>query len=314
MSQIPEPQRAILQYASAHYGHLILVDIPEYNEKERMYISNLRSDYPFVVYDDKLPQQKSLHVLKIGNLGRITLDSDYRIVKERTTSRDECIRHLDTFFEVWKRRAEEIIVVASANCLVKVPSFNHFFKPINGILNTLWFHHTIDDVEIRMDRSSTRSNRLMLYMQLLEDLKIVRRVPNGYAEGECSLFVRNGLTQTEYRNTLLSDIIKEQYRTLRDVFRLNIFDRCVRIDSCIYLPEMETEKAVYRKEESIKNDYKKYYNRRINNCDLLNILTELENAGAIMHDGKHYFGNDSLRKEMVKMKNSPATAYQIVRT
>jgi hypothetical protein len=302
MSEITEPQRAILQYASSHYGHLILVDDPEYSEAEKLYVSNLRSDYPFIINDDKMPQHKSLHVLKIGNLGYITIDKDYKIIKERTTSRDECIKHLDTFFDMWKRRAEEIIVAASADCLVKVTSFDHFFKPINGVLNTLWFHHSVHNAELEMDRSYAKRNRLLLYMQLLEDLKIVRKVPNGYDEGELSLFIRQNNTQNGYRNALLSCIIKEQYRTLRDVFRLNIFDRCVRIDSCIYLPEMEAEEPVYRKSESIRNDYKEYYNRRINPCDLLTILSELENAGAIMRDGQHYYGNEDLLKEMVKMK------------
>jgi hypothetical protein len=65
---------------------------------------------------------------------------------------------------------------------------------------------------------------------------------------------------------------------------------------------MEIERPVFRNIESIAHDYFEYYHRRINIMDLRLILRRLENADAIKRGGEHYYGNEKLLKEMVKLK------------
>lgn len=299
-----EPEQAIRQYASSHYGHLILVDDPLYYEDEGLYVSNLRSDYPFKIKDDKPPQRKSLHVLKIENLGFIALDNDGRIVKDRTTSRDECLRRLDLFFRMWKRRAEQIVVSASADELVKISRFNHFFDMIDEILFSLWDYRHVYDQEINFERLSSRRKRMRLYLGLLEGLQVLRKSENGYEEGNLAVTLRKEYPSSEekFRDAIISTILRERYVALRDVFKLTIFEPTIHVDNCIYLPEMETEQPIYRVKESIERDYYDYYQHKISPMVLNRILKQLLSVKAIDREGKHYFGNERLRKKMVELK------------
>jgi len=291
------------KYAFSHYGNLILVEEPIFDERKKMYVSNLKSDYPLIIKDDKLPDKRTIHVLKIDNLGTITFNQDRKIVKENTTSREDCIENLKLFFELWKERAEEIVISASADNLVRISRFRHFFDPIDSVLIYLWDKDTLYDDDIKTARLVGRRRKMVLYLELLEGLQIVRRVNNGYKRGNTFVSVRREQPNEEkFREGILSLIIRERYPTLRDIFQLTILEPTIHIDNCIYLPELEVEEPIFRVADSIARDYRYHYQKRINPLDLKLTLKRLENAEAINREGKHYSGNEGLLKNMVNMK------------
>lgn len=303
------------RYAFTHYGHLILVDEPIYSKREKHYVSNLRSDYPFIIKDDKEPQKKALRILKMGHLGSITIGENLKIIQDQTSSRLDCIKNIERFFEVWKRRAEEIVVMASADNFAEIPKFTHFFEPIDEILISLWYNHRIDDVEINVERSLERREKIRLYLQLLEGLKLIRRVNKGYNEGTLYPFLIEKCEKNKecFRNSVISTLLRERYSTLRDVFKLTIFEPTIHIDSCIYFPEIEVEKTIFRNEKSIKKAYQEYYERRISLPKLRLILDQLETVDAITREGRHYSGNKKLLQEMVCIKKkSPSVNNELV--
>ncbi|MDG6223677.1 MAG: hypothetical protein QCH99_10510 [Candidatus Bathyarchaeota archaeon] len=293
-------------HAFSNYGDLVLVDAPEYDKKENLYVSRLRSDYPLFIQDDLLPDKKTMRVLKIGKIGTISINSEKQIVKEKTSSRDEIISNLHQFFKLWRERAERIVIEASAQNLVKISESSHFFDPIISIIFYLWDEHKISDEEILLQRSPNRRKKIKLYLKLLEGLKIVRRIENGYCEGNTFLSLRKEVNNDEecFKNVVLSHIIQERYTTLRDVFQLTILEPTIHIDNSIYLPELETEQTVYRNMNSIRRDYEYYYGRSINPLDLKMILKRLVNANAINQKGKYYSGNQKLLNAMVNIKKS----------
>ncbi len=76
-----------------------------YNKKEKIAIHlQLTLGLPLlVIKNEKPPERKTTHFLEINSLGHITSDKNGKIIRERTTSRDECIRNILSFFELWKR-------------------------------------------------------------------------------------------------------------------------------------------------------------------------------------------------------------------
>jgi hypothetical protein len=205
---------------------------------------------------------------------------------------------------MWKKRAEEIVVATSANELVQISRFNHFFDPIDEILSSLWDYHRVSDQEIDFERLSSRRKRMRLYLGLLEGLEVIRKSEDGYDEGNLAITLRkmNPSSEEKFRDSIISTILRERYSTLRDVFKLTIFEPTIHIDNCIYLPEMEIEQPIYRVADSIERDYYQYYQRKINPMVLKLILKRLVSVEAIDREGKHYFGNESLLKKMVKLK------------
>lgn len=304
MSQTQVAQR----YAFSHYGHLILVDDPIFDERQNIYTSNLRSDYPLVIQDDRIPDKRIIRILKIDSLGTVSFNQNSEIIKERTTSREDCIKNLRLFFELWKERAEEIVVAVTSDNLVRISRLRHFFDPIDSVLIYLWDKNMIHDEEIKTARLVQRRKKMRLYLELLEGLQIVRRVEDGYVAGNLFVSTRQEEPNEEkFRDAVLSLIIRERYPTLRDVFHLTILEPTIHIDNCIYLPELESGEIIYRVSHSIARDYKYYYRKRINPLDLKLTLRRLENAEAINREGNHYSGNDVLLRKMIDKKRQLPT-------
>lgn len=259
-----------------------------------------------MIQDDKT-QETKLHILKVDRLGSVYLDKDLKIMQEKTTPRESCIENLKLFFNLWLKRAEEIIVSCSAEALVNVSRFRHYFDPIDALLVSICDYGRVTDKEIGSCRSPERLRKIQQYLSLLEGLEIIRRSEDGYVAGNAFVSIRDKrpeYTEEELRNLLLSYIIKERYPTLRDVFRLTILEPTIHVDNCVYLPEIEEENPIYRTVESIGKDYREYYNKRISTLSLRLNLRRLENAKAIERDGKHYFGNETLLKQMINTKKA----------
>lgn len=299
------PTQVAQKYAFSHYGHLILVDNPIFDDKEKLYVSNIRSDYPLVIKDDKIPEKRFIRILKLDNLGKIIFNEKYVIVKEKTSSRENCIENLKLLLESWKMRAEEIVVSASSDNLVEISRYNHFFDPIESILTWLWDDHTLHNDMLKISRLAYRRKRMRLYLELLEGLQLVRKIENGYIEGNLFNSIRKDehvSNLEQFIDVVLSHIIRERYPTLRDVFKLTILEPTIHIENCVYLPELEAEEPIFRLPNSIESDYRFYYQKRVNPLDFKLTLSRLEKAKAITRDGKHYSGNEELLINMIKIK------------
>jgi hypothetical protein len=299
-------EQAVQKFLFGHYGDLIIADAPIFDTTEQVYVANLRSDYPLMIQDDKM-QETKLHILKVDHLGSVYVDKDLKVMQEKSTPRELCVDNLKLFFNLWLKRAEEIIVSCSAEALVNVSRFRHYFDPIEAILVSICDYGKVTDKEISSCRSPERLQKIEQYLNLLEGLKIVRRSEDGYIAGNIFSMIsedRPDYTEEELRKVLLSYIIKERYPTLRDVFKLTILEPTIHVDNCIYLPEIEEENPIYRTVESIGRDYREYYSKRISTLNLRLNLRRLENAKAIERDGKHYFGNENLLKQMINTKKT----------
>ena len=210
-------EQTVQRYLFGHYGDLILADAPLFDVAKQAYVANLRSDYPIMVKDDKTPEVK-VHILKVDHLGSIYIDKELEIILDKTTPRDECIENLKLFFNLWLKRAEEIIVSSSAEALVNVSRFRHYFDPIEALLVSICDYGKVTNEEIEGARSSEKLNKLRLYLGLLEGLQIIRKSTDGYVAGNAFASIkerRSDCSDQEFRNVLLAYIIKERYATLR---------------------------------------------------------------------------------------------------
>lgn len=291
------------KYAFSHYGNLTLVDEPVYDESDKVYVSNIRSDYPIKIRDDEEPNRVRIQVLKIQNLGKITIDRQHRVIESKTTSREECNKRLIMIFNYWRNRAENIIIQASSDKLIKIPTIRHYFDPIEAFFVCLWDDGIIEHEEINAACSIERQTKLKRYLYMLEGLDVVRNIDRGYVVGNTFLATRQrARDKDECIDALLSYIIRKRYSVLRDVFNLRILEPHIHIDNCIYLPELELEHTIHRSYASIMLEYFEYYQRRINPLTLRRTLSDLERVGAIARDKNHFFGNDKLLRNMITLK------------
>jgi len=234
------------------------------------------------------------------NLGTVRFSEDLKPLA--ATSRDECIRHLNTLLRMWQERAERIILTASSDQLAKIGETQWVLAPFRMIVSYLLQKEAIYDDEIERERP-IREKKLSQYLKLLESLDLVRRINNGYTHGNLfTALSEKSQDITEFKTAIMSCIIRERYSMLTDIFDISQLETFVHVDSCYYKPALEAEKILHLKRDTIIRYYFTLYGRK-SPIRLAYILDELVGANALKYADKYYFGNEELFEHMLKMKD-----------
>jgi len=293
--------KEINKHVLRNYGNLVSTGQPIFDDKSRTWLAHLQTDYPRLIQDDRMPNERILKFISMKNLGTVRLSEDFKLLE--TTSRDECIQHLNTFLKIWQERAERIIVTASSDQLARIGETQWVLAPFRMIVSYLLQNEVIFDHEIEREHP-IRQKKLGQYLKLLESLDLVKRVNNGYTHGNLftALLDNLGGNVTDFKTAIMSHIIRERYSMLRDIFDISQLETFVHVDSCYYKPAMEAEKIVHLKRDTIVKHYFAFYGRK-SPVRLAYILDELVGANALKYSDKYYFGNTELFENMLKMKD-----------
>lgn len=299
-------QRTIRSFVLHNYGNLISAETPEFDEKTKRWVAMIKSDYPIILQDDRTPDKRIVRFIPIRGIGKIHFNENLKPLKE-STPREECVKTIQTLIEVWRDRTEKIVVQASADYFVRIPEFRHFFTPIEEVVDHLLEHHVIYDDDAMKYRPINKQMRTNQYLKLLEGLNFIRRVDNGYESGEMFLFLlkeceTKGLEEDEFRNAILSEVIRKRYSALRDVFEISRLQPTIHIDSCIYSPSLDAEELIHLSKQTIARNYKESYGR-INPLTLTHILRRLRGVGAISRSENYWSGTEKLLSNMLDIKN-----------
>jgi hypothetical protein len=297
MSVVEEVRR----YTRQHYGNLISVGEPEFNARTKTWVVELKSDYPRIIPDDRMPSKKIMKFLSLRQLGKIKLGESLQPIE--ATSRDICLQNLSSFLEMWQERAERIIVRASSDHFAQINETQWVLAKVGMIISNLLQKNIISNREIEFYPPKEKL-KLRRYLRLLEGLNLVKEEPNGYSYG--NLFTElldkaEGNIQ-DFKTAVLSHIIRKRYFALKESFGISQLETFVHVDSCYYKPALEAEELPYWTRDSIINHYMKIYGRK-SPLRIAYILGELVDVKALEYEDKFYFGNQKLFSQMLRMKS-----------
>jgi len=294
-------EQAIGRFVTSHYGNLISYSKPKYNPEKEIWTAELRSDYPRIICDDRSPSQRILKFLSLGRLGEIRLGKDLQPL-DSTTSREICIQNLTSLLDMWRERAERIIIMVSSDNIARLNEAQGILAKIGMITTNLLRRDLISEEEI-MSLTPKERRKIRRYLKLLEGLDLVRKRNKDYTYG--NLFAElqkqtEGDVQ-EFKTAILSHIIKNRYSALRDNIRITQLEPFIHLNSCYYRPTLEAERILYWKSDSIINRYMKFFGRR-SSLRIRYILEELVNVEALKYEDNYYFGNEELFSQMLDLK------------
>jgi len=300
-------QTVIRSFATHHYGNLISSEKPHFDERAKTWIAQIRTDYPIVLQDDREPERKFIRFISVNQIGQILFDENLKFREKESVSLEDCAKTVQSLLKMWRDRAEQIVVRASADHLVCIPEFRHFFVPIEEVVDSILEHETVSDSELTKNRILKKQNRAMKYVKMLDGLELIHRIEDGYEAGKLFLFLKEDcdkkkLGEDDFKRAILSEVIRKRYSALRDVFEITRFQPTIHINNCIYKPSLEAECPIYMTEESIISNYRELYGR-INPCSLTHILRRLKNVEAIDRSEGYYFGTRKLLDSMIAIKN-----------
>ena len=168
----------VKEYAMCYYGNLFSTEEPVFDEKEKLWKAELKSNYPRLIKNDK-PQERFIRVLPLKRLGTICLNENLQFVKDCSSKREETVSLIHSYLEMWREQVENIVVTASSQQLAKTHPARTFLHPANVILS--YFRRERNSVltfeELEKLRRPAKKER---WLALLEDLKLIEKNESGY--------------------------------------------------------------------------------------------------------------------------------------
>ena len=292
---------AIRKYTIQHYGNLISVEEPRFDNESKIWIAELKSDYPRIIRDDRSPDKRILKFLSLRELGTVKVGEGLQV---EGTPREICDNKISSLLDMWQERAEKIIVRVSSNQLAKIDEARGVLAKIGMIISNLIQNNIILKVELD-SFSGKQAKKIDRYLRLLESLNLVKQIDGNYTYGNlfAELLKKTDNNISEFKTAILSTIIKERYSALREIFGISQLETFVHIDSCYYRPAIEAEKLTYWTKDTILEQYTRRYGHKLP-LRLSYILDELVNVEALRHEDKYYFGDEKLFSQMLEAKSS----------
>lgn len=284
-----------------YYGNLFSTEEPIFDEKERLWKAELKSNYPRLIKNDK-PQERFIRVLPLKRLGTICLDENLQFVKTCSSKREESVSLIHSYLEMWREQVESIVVTASSQQLAKTHPARTFLHPANVILS--YFRRERNSVltfeELEKLRRPAKKER---WLALLEDLKLIEKNESGYVYGEkFPQLEKKARNDDEFEIVSMAYILETSYPLLKEIFHIRQFEPLVHLDSCYYRPALEAEEVLCQTSDSLFKRFIDEYRYRPD-IELGHVLQELRNSEALLCRGSYYYANDAIFKEMLNLKS-----------
>lgn len=292
---------AAQKYAIDHYGDLIVPDKPIFHDKTKTWEVQLRSTYPRIVQDDK-SQEVVVRFLDFRDLGTIRMNENLDIVDATPT--ENCEHQLMSRIELWKQQSEQIVLKASSDVFAKIAESTHVLYPLVLILDKLTKHKdvfTISEEEVDEQR---RHEKIRKYLELLEQLEIVKKIDSGYTYGNKYVGLAERVDEPrQLKTVLLAHVIRQKYTTLRQVFGIAQLEPYVRLANAYYWPSLDAGKLIRTARQNLFRRYQDYYYPHLSSWDFDARLSDLIDQGEIVEENGYLVGDRDRFDEMLQMKN-----------
>lgn len=284
-----------------YYGNLFSTEEPVFDEKEKLWKAELKSNYPRLIKNDK-PQERFIRVLPLKRLGTICLNENLQFVKDCSSKREETVSLIHSYLEMWREQVENIVVTASSQQLAKTHPARTFLHPANVILS--YFRRERNSVltfeELEKLRRPAKKER---WLALLEDLKLIEKNESGYVYGDkFPQLEKKARNDDEFEIVSMAYILETSYPLLKEIFHIRQFEPLVHLDSCYYRPALEAEEVLCQTSDSLFKRFVAEYRYRPD-IELGHVLQELRNSEALLCRGSYYYANDMIFKKMLDLKN-----------
>ena len=293
----------IKEYAMRYYGNLISADEPAFDEKERRWKAQLKSNYPRLIKNDYPQEERFIRVLPLKGLGTICLSEALQFVKDCSTKREESVSLIRSYLDMWREQIENIIVAASSQQLATTSPARVFLNPANMILANL-LQRKDSAISFEQLEKLRRHTRIERWLALLEDLKLIKRIEEGYTYGEMfTALEKEAHSDSHFEILSMAYILKKSYPLLKEIFHIQQFEPLVHLDSCYYRPALEApEITLYQTSDSLFRRFIADYRFRPI-IELRHTLHELNKSEALLREKEYYYKNEALFQQMLDLKS-----------
>lgn len=276
------------KYVIQNFGNLITVDKPIMDSRHERWIVNVKSYYPRIIVDNE-NNEIIVNMITLDKLCTFYYNLNGVMIKSPTKT--ECLESLLFSLNLWNERVERIITKASSNELSNVRTVKHFLRPIELIINYIYYHDILTNEDVK---DLTRTQRYLDWINLLIDLSIINKTPNGYTYGNLWIGLREKFkTRDVFMDTLISIILSERYSYMREILNVGQLGTVIHTNCCYYKSCIEADKIINLHPKSIWKDYIKYYGTK-SYPEIFTTLFELTEANVLNYKKPYFYANEKI--------------------
>lgn len=301
MNATEEANMHIRRHIIRNYGSLISTEEPMFDKTTRVWEASLKANYPRLIKNEYPEERRFIKILPMKQLGTLYFDDALQFLRERSTSREECLGILRSYLEMWREKAEHIMVQVSSKQLANTSPARVFLNPVNMILANFMQEK---DILIPFEDIEKLRKKMMRWILLLEDLKLVKKLEYGYTYGEMFTTMRKeAKSDREFETLVMAYVIEMRYPLLKEVFHIQQFETLVHLDNCYYEPALESETVLYQSTQSLFRRFVETYRARPF-IELRHTLYELRDSDALRSKEGYYSANVELFDQMLEIKKT----------
>jgi len=296
-------EAVVQKFTIENYGDLITTDKPHYRKDTKTWEVQLKSTYPRIIHDEQ-SNETVIRFLDLRDLGTIKFDEEFHIVD--APSDKSCQEQLASRINLWKKQSEQIVLRASSSAFARIAESIHVLNPLGLILDELAKgkkeKFTIFESEVDEQR---RPQKIRQYLELLEELQIVKKVDEGYSYGNAYVGIVEGANNEPHKikTALISHVIKRKYSTLRQVFGITQLEPYVHLANAYYWPSLDAERLMHTTRPRLFQRYQNYYTK-VSTWDFNSRLSELMDQRAIVEENGYLMGDKDRFNHMLEMKHA----------
>lgn len=306
MTQVPK--ETIEKHVFRQYGNLTRVGDVEREEESGNWIAELRSDYPRWINDDRTRGEPILRFIPMDNIGTIVFDGRMNVLE--ATPRDECGQRIWDRLGLWRETAERIMVEASSEQLAMARGADQFLSPIITILDNLQNSLHGKPIITRDDIRASPPDWFK-YLSLLVDLEVVQEHPEegfwSYGPMFTTLEEKAASKGIPFDRAVIAYVLKNRYPAVRDILRINVFEKVIHLDTSYYWQALDAEKSIAIERGNLFERYKvQYEDEEADSFTLNSTLLELARVHALKMEGEYCIAEPRILEQMITLKHEAA--------
>jgi len=260
---------------------------------DRYYKFNLNLSTP-VFHTDSSTNEKMINYLILKDIARGTASKRKKISIKLPKFR-EVNKKVNLRLKILNTESERIVLNASSDNIAKLNEVDHYLKPIAYIASNIYHN----DFFSTKERLSPKMNK---YLNLLEDLKLIRKVDGGYKEESKFLYIKKKCNDfEEFKIAIYSFVLNNSYETLRNFFNFTFIDPYIKIENSYYTDSIESNKLLKRLEGEMRISYLKRYHY-IQSYKFYPYLYDLIDVKCFEKENKRIVGIEGIYDKVSQMR------------
>jgi len=205
--------------------------------------------------------------------------------------------------------SEKIIIEVSSDVFGKIAEGRHVLYPlwqVLGEISKLQIDGNDSILKGTVIDQQKRSTKMRQYLELLEELEIVKKVNDDYTYGNLYVSLVGSIETTDFRtlqSMMLSHVIKRKYSTLRQVFGITQLEPFIHLANAYYWPSLDAETLIHTTRSRLYQRFQDFYSR-ISSFDFDSKLDDLIHNGALHNENGYLIGNKDHFDKMLQLKQS----------